>query len=110
MANISYSTHPDDWRQLGTTAVEWGVQLLPLQPQSTAVELLLYADDDSSEPFQVIPLDACIHKTFFFWHLIVEDLQAGTRYAWRVDGPGNTPRHWLSLRPGEGVAVAGEIQ
>jgi glycogen operon protein len=51
------------------------------------VELLLFAAHDATEPFQVIRLDPCVHKSFHFWHIFVRGLEAGTHYAFRVDGP-----------------------
>ncbi len=54
---------------------------------ATRVELLLYAQADSPEPFQVIALDPEQNRSFFFWHVFVEGLPAGTYYTWRVDGP-----------------------
>ena len=54
------------------------------------VELLLYAAADSPEPFQVITLTPELHRTFFFWHVLVEGLPLHTFYVWRVHGPNDT--------------------
>ena len=53
------------------------------------MELLLFGTADSQEPSQVIPLEPRLHRVFFFWSVLVEDLPAGTHYAWRIDGPDN---------------------
>ena len=64
-----------------------GVNFSIFSRHATVVELLLYARPDSPVPFQIIPLDPDIHRTFFFWHVYVEGLPVGTCYTWRVDGP-----------------------
>ncbi|MDD5268250.1 MAG: glycogen debranching protein GlgX [Methylococcales bacterium] len=51
------------------------------------VELLLFASADCDEPFQIIPLQKEINRTFFSWHVYVSKLPAGTWYTWRMDGP-----------------------
>lgn len=67
-----------------------GVNFSIFSRHATHVELLLFAQADSPEPFQVIVLDPAVNKTFFAWHIFIEDLPAGTWYGWRIDGPGNT--------------------
>ncbi len=42
-----------------------------------ASELLLYAQADSPEPFQVIALDPELNHSFFFWHVFVVGLSGG---------------------------------
>jgi len=54
------------------------------------VELLLYAQGDSPEPFQVIALDPEENRTFLVWHVFVVGLPAGIHYTWRIDGHANT--------------------
>jgi isoamylase len=66
--------------------VPGGVNFSIYSRHATYVELLLFAAADSPQPFQVIPLDARLHRTFFFWYVLVEDLPVGTHYAWRIDG------------------------
>jgi len=48
--------------------------------------LLLYDSSDSAAPVQVVDLDRDANRTYFFWHVLVEGLPAGTHYTWRVDG------------------------
>jgi len=57
---------------------------------ATHMELLLYDTSDSDKPFQTIVLDPEINRTFFFWHVYIEQLSAGIHYTWRVDGPANS--------------------
>ena len=76
------SPHP-----LGATPDADGVNFSIFSGNATGVELLLFAAHDASEPFQTIPLDPFVNKTFHFWHVFVRGLGAGAHYAYRVDGP-----------------------
>jgi len=67
-----------------------GVNFCVFSRHATRVELLLYAAADSPEPFQVITLEPERNRSFFFWHVFVEDLPMGTHYTWRADGPTDT--------------------
>jgi glycogen operon protein len=55
---------------------------------TSVAELRLYERRDSSEPFQIITLSPDLNRTFFFWHVYVDNLPPGTHYTWRVAGPG----------------------
>lgn len=48
------------------------------------MELRLYETEVRTEPFQVIALDPNSQRTFFAWHVFVEQLPVGTYYTWRV--------------------------
>jgi len=72
---------------LGASVSEDGVNFSLFSSSATGVEPLLFEKHDDAEPFQVIPLDSFVNKTFHFWHVFVGELQAGTHYAYRVDGP-----------------------
>jgi isoamylase len=52
--------------------------------QASGMELLLYADAEAAEPFQVIALDPACNRSAFFWHVAVKGLPLGTLYNWRV--------------------------
>ncbi|MBN1104421.1 MAG: glycogen debranching protein GlgX [Deltaproteobacteria bacterium] len=67
-----------------------GVNFSVFSRHATQVELRLYEDARSPDPFQVVRLDPEENRTFFFWHVYVEGLRPGVLYTWRVDGPGNT--------------------
>lgn len=85
-----YKTHPG-WRYpAGAKKGAHGVNFSLFSQHAASVELLLYERADSPEPFQVIRLDPDIHRTFFFWHVFVEDIPVGTHYTWRADGPDET--------------------
>jgi glycogen operon protein len=86
----TYSTRPGTWNQAGAVFLPDGVNFCVFSRHATRVELLLFERDDSPEPFQVIALDPTVHRTFFFWHVLVEDLPDGTYYCWRAAGPQDT--------------------
>lgn len=74
---------------LGTCLTSEGVNFSLASGNATGVELLLFAAHDAPEPFQVIPFDPSVNKSFHFWHVFVRGLKAGAHYAYRVDGPYN---------------------
>jgi len=78
------SPHP-----LGALPGPEGVNFSLFSGNATGVELLLFDSPDSAQPFQTVRLDPFVNKTFHFWHVFVAGLQAGTHYAYRVDGPFN---------------------
>jgi glycogen operon protein len=75
------SPHP-----LGATPSPAGVNFSLASSNATGVELLLFAAHDALEPFQTIPFDPYVNKTFHFWHALVRGLRPGVHYAYRVDG------------------------
>jgi isoamylase len=79
----------------GATPVAGGVNFSIYSQHATQVELLLFESARSLQPFQVIPLEARGHRSFFFWHVLVMGLPTGTYYAWRIDGPDDAARSGL---------------
>ena len=71
----------------GVSFDETGVNFSIFSRHATAVELLLYADAHSPEPFQIVALDPEVNHTFFSWHARVEGLPAGVHFTWRMAGP-----------------------
>jgi len=71
---------------LGATPDPEGVNFSLFSENATAVKLLLFQRCVSS-PFQTIPLDPRVNKTFHFWHVYVRGLRPGAHYAYRVEGP-----------------------
>jgi glycogen operon protein len=59
------------------------------------MELRLYETGESTEPFQVIALDPHTQRTFFAWHVFVEQLPVGTYYTWSVQRPDGSWREVL---------------
>jgi len=84
---LKHKTRPGWWYPHGATTTKDGVNFSIGSGEATSAELLLFEKADSRQPYEIIKLDADINKTFFFWHIFVEGLPAGTHYAWRIDGP-----------------------
>ena len=80
------SPHP-----LGASLTPSGVNFSLFSSNATGVELLLFTAHDSAEPFQTICFDPYVNKTFHIWHAFVPGLKAGVQYAYRVDGPVDSP-------------------
>ena len=72
---------------LGATPDANGVNFSLFSEQAISVELLLFAEQTSLEPMQIIPLDPLKHCTFHCWHVYVRGLRPGVHYAYRLDGP-----------------------
>ncbi|MEQ1803853.1 MAG: glycogen debranching protein GlgX [Burkholderiaceae bacterium] len=53
---------------------------------ATRVEILLFEDADSAEPYAVIDLDPARHRTGDVWHALVDGVHFGHAYGYRVDG------------------------
>jgi glycogen operon protein len=83
----SYLTRSGDRYPPGATPSRDGTNFSFYSRHASHVELLLFENADDPQPFQVIPLEARTHRTFFFWHIFVIGLPVGIHYAWRVDGP-----------------------
>jgi isoamylase len=95
MQNIEYTIKSGSPYPQGSKKVNGGVNFSILTRHATAVELLLFQTSDSPQPFQVIKLEKEKNHTFFSWHVLVENLPAGTWYAWRIDGPSDTRQSGL---------------
>ena len=72
---------------LGATPRADGVNFSFFSENATAIELLLFARHDDTEPTQVVRLDAERHRTFHFWHCFIESIGTDYHYAIRVEGP-----------------------
>ncbi|HMK34932.1 MAG TPA: alpha-amylase family glycosyl hydrolase, partial [Desulfomonilaceae bacterium] len=79
----------------GATPDPNGVNFSVFSRHATGMELLLYEAANSTAPFQIVQLDPEINRTFFFWHVYVEDLREGVYYTWRADGPDDTSHSGL---------------
>ncbi len=90
MAAPHYRTQAGDWGLSGATFADNGVNFCCFSRHATKVELLLFEHEDSREPFQIVELDARENHTFFFWHVLIEELPDGICYGWRIDGPSDT--------------------
>jgi isoamylase len=101
MSARSYPTQPGNWDLSGANFIDGGVNFCVFSRNATRVELLLFEDETSVEPFQTIVLNPEVHRTFFFWHVLVEGLPECTFYGWRMDGPNDTPATGFRFDPGK---------
>jgi glycogen operon protein len=72
---------------LGATVQGDGVNFAVFSPRATRVWLRLYRAAADAKPIAELELDAAVHRTFGFWHVLVAGARAGWFYTWRVDGP-----------------------
>src|SRR5215472_5874176 len=82
----TYPTQPGTRFPPGANWTPEGVNFSVFSRNANRVQLLLYDSSDSAAPVQVVDLDRDANRTYFFWHVLVEGLPAGTHYTWRVDG------------------------
>ncbi|TWU33405.1 Glycogen debranching enzyme [Novipirellula artificiosorum] len=79
---------------LGATITPSGVNFSIHSKSCTSMELLLFDSVDDAKPTRVIQLDEDRNHTFHYWHVLVEGVRAGQKYAYRADGP-FLPSHGL---------------
>jgi isoamylase len=72
---------------LGATVLPDGVNFSVFSKHAVLLELLLFDDENASQPARVIPLGANEHRTYHYWHVFVPDLRPGQVYAYRAHGP-----------------------
>ncbi len=77
---------PGESYPLGATPCKNGVNFAIFSEHASSVELLLFANSSSKNPFKTIKLDPNVNYSSNIWHVFVIGLGAGTFYAYRVDG------------------------
>ncbi|MGJ0429420.1 glycogen debranching protein GlgX [Methylobacter sp.] len=87
---LSYKANHGSYLPPGATVSDAGVNFSIFSRHASGADLLLYEAAESLEPFQVISLNPKTNCSFFFWHVFVEALPAGTHYTWRIFGPNDT--------------------
>lgn len=83
---------------LGSTLRPGGANFSIYAKNASAVELLLFDNVDSDTPSRIIHLKPIENCTFHYWHIYVDNVQAGQLYGYRVHGP-NDPAHGLCFDP-----------
>jgi glycogen operon protein len=96
----AYAVRPGSRFPAGAAVCPDGVNFCIFSRHAVRAELLLYAAADSPGPFLTISLDHEHNRSFFFWHVFVEDLPIGSHYTWRMDGPGDTAATGRRFYPG----------
>lgn len=89
-ASPPYRTRPGKHFPPGATVGPGGVNFSVASRYATNVELLLFEGAATPQPFQVITLSPESNRTFYVWHVFVEELPSGIHYAWRAAGPADT--------------------
>ncbi len=74
---------------LGATCYQQGVNFSIFSKSATSVELLFFDHPEDAVPSRVIHLDPRYNRTFYYWHIFVENIGAGQLYGYRVYGPQN---------------------
>ena len=96
---------------LGATVRDGGVNFSVFAKDATRIDLLLFPDEQATEPDRVIRLDPHRHRTYHYWHVFVPGVGPGQVYAYRAHGPFAPERglrfdhHKVLLDP-YGLAVA----
>jgi glycogen operon protein len=85
---------PGNTFPLGATLTPDGVNFCVHSKSCTSMELLLFDDVHDQQPSRRIHLDPAKHKTFHYWHVLVDGLKPGQIYAYRAHGP-MLPEHGL---------------
>jgi glycogen operon protein len=98
-----YRIQPGCWQQGGVTLLPEGANFCVFTRFAERLELLLFEHADSEGPFQTVSLDPKVNRTFFFWHVLVEDLPVGTYYCWRADGNCETQYTGCRFDPGKAL-------
>jgi glycogen operon protein len=84
---------------LGATVLDTGVNFSVYSEHATSVDLLLFPDDDATEPDRVFRLDPEVNHSFHFWHCFAPGVGPGQLYAYRMDGPKDTSRSGCRFNP-----------
>ena len=71
---------------IGATPEHDGVNFAIWARLASRVELLLFASADDTTP-EVIPLSPRLNRTAYYWHIHIEGIELGQRYAYRIQGP-----------------------
>jgi isoamylase len=72
---------------LGATVMACGTNFCLFSKNASAVELVLFDNENSKRPSQSFLLSPKNNKTFYYWHIFLEGVNHGQLYGWRVHGP-----------------------
>lgn len=79
--------HPGRSYPLGATLCAGGANFSLYSRHATNVELVFFNQADDVVPARVVPLDAVINRTYYYWHTFVAGVVPGQIYGYRVQGP-----------------------
>ncbi len=95
---MNFPVFPGQSYPLGATVYPDGVNFSLFSQHAEKIELLLFAAPNDPYPFQTITLAPPQNRTFYYWHVFVQGLQAEQVYAYRVYGP-HRPEQGLRFDP-----------
>ena len=72
---------------LGATVHREGVNFSLFSRDASAVELLLFHQEDAAQPTHLITLDPYANRSYHYWHVFVPGICSGQIYGYRVHGP-----------------------
>ncbi len=72
---------------LGATVTHEGVNFCIFTRNATAVDLLLFDQEDDAKPARSITINPTTNRTYHYWHVFVPGLGARQIYAYRIRGP-----------------------
>ncbi len=79
---------------VGATVYPSGTNFSLYSREAMGVDLLLFDQEDDSQPSRVVPADPVTNRTYHYWHTFVPGIRAGQIYGYRVHGPFD-PAHGL---------------
>ena len=88
---LDFKTSRGAPKTFGATICPNGVNFSLYSRDATKVQLILFEDENSVSPSQIIDLDSQKNKTGDVWHIFLEGAKAGTLYLYKVDGDYNPP-------------------
>jgi isoamylase len=71
---------------LGANIVDGGVNFSLFSRTASGVEILLFDQQNDSQPSHLVSLDAADNRTYHYWHAFVPRVGAGQLYGYRVKG------------------------
>jgi isoamylase len=72
---------------LGATLSGDGVNFSVYSSHATEVQLILFCGERDAPADRILVLDALLNRTAHYWHIHVDGIRSGQRYAYRVNGP-----------------------
>ncbi len=96
---IALGGHP---LHLGVSETRHGLNFAVFSRHATAMTLVLFARR-RAEPVLELPLEPARHRTGQVWHVELNGLDTGTRYAWRAAREGHAPSPLHRFEPETGL-------
>ena len=85
--HFPYRTTDGQSFPLGATVLKDGTNFSVFSKHAEGIELLLFDSVADGSPAEVVRFDPARNSTGQYWHVCVENVQAGQLYGFRADGP-----------------------